>query len=611
MKPSQELLHGGNTPPSWTFATVFYALSELRHRRGVTLLCLFACTISAILLWQLGAIAAGISASREERLAAEEPTAVRVRVADAGDKSRWFDAERFRRLHALPWVSGGGPLVEVHVMASLQAGKERLVPAEGDVRVTSPGPLALAWGRGPVRPGEVMVSRSLLESLGGSLSELGPAPQDLVISLERTVDGGDQKHVANLRIAGVLKREADTDRIDIDRALAMDLDRWCQGEDVEGMPRRAAASDRSRSNADFADLVVRSEHVGMLRRELDAMGVEVLAEAAGADVRSLDVRVARRDGKRLERRHLVQMELVQPAVVSVTAGRQALASCNGLPVRVVAFAGREGGPRSVLWPVGQGRMRMGDVAGLEFVADDGAACQLDCAVAGFVNGTDALVAAAMLEEIEAWQAGRLAFDPVRKTFSPVVPAARVTSCLRATLYAKSLEAVEPLVGHLHRLGYETTDQLERYAAVRWFGRALAMLVACVVASTLLLSVLLVVGMNTQKLAVSVFEIGLLRAHAVSDCSIVGIYAMQGLALGAAALACATAVQRMAAPALRSALANAFGIDPGALVGSSAFGSVGLVVAVVVVCVGCGVAGTALPAWWTCRSVSPVAALRRG
>lgn len=611
MMPLQSSLRGGDTPSVWTFATCFYAFSELRHRLGVTLLCLFACTISSILLWQLGAIAAGITASREERLAAEEPTAVRVRVAEAGDKARWFDDEQLRRLRALPWVAGGGPLVEVHVMASLHAGKERLVPAEGDVRVHPPGPAALAWGCGSAGPGDVMLSRSLLESLGGSLGEFGPEPRELHISLERTVDGVDQRHVVALQIAGVLKRESDTDRIDIHRVLAMDLDRWCQGEEVEGMPRRAATADRSSADADFADLTVRSEHVGMLRHELDAMGVDVIAEPAGADARSLGLRVMRRDGKRLDRRQLVQIELVQPAVVSVKAGTQAAASCGGLPLRVVAFAGRTVGPRSVLWPVGLGRMRLGDAAVLEFVADDGAACRLECAVAGLVSGSEAIVATALLAEIEAWRAGRLAFDPVQVTFSPVRPAVRVASCLRATIYATSLETVEPLVGHLHRLGYETTDQLERYAAVRWFGRALAMLVACVVVSTLLLSVLMVVGMNTQKLAVSVFEIGLLRAHAVSDRSIIGIYAMQGLALGSAALGCAIAVQGMVASTLRSALADAFGIDHEALAVSSAFGPDGLVFTVVFVCLGCGVAGTALPAWWTCRSVSPVAALRHG
>ncbi len=118
--------------------------------------------------------------------------------------------------------------------------------------------------------------------------------------------------------------------------------------------------------------------------------------------------------------------------------------------------------------------------------------------------------------------------------------------------------------------------------MRWFGRALAVLVACVVASTLLLAMLLVLGMNAQKLQANVFEIGLLRAHAVPERKIVGIYALEGPVVGGIALAVATVVQLVCASAVRTGLAEAFALDVGALAGGAAVGPLGLVAAVVLV-----------------------------
>lgn len=615
MNASQSI---SSTPGSVrTLATLRYALSELWHRRVVSLMGWFACTVAAALLWQLGAIADLVAGSREQRLAAEEPTAVRLRVTDAADRSQRLDGKRIQQLLALPWVAGGGPLVEVHVLASLVPGRERLVPAEGDVRVEALAAESLAWGAGPVALDEVLLTQSLLEGLGGTLEAAGPAPATLTLRVLRTVAGGDQEHAVLLRIAGVLRRQQDGERLDIHRDLAVAFDRWCHGDDVDGMPRRSAVDADADAAADLAEVSVRAAHLRRWSEELLAWNLQAAAPVGTATLRT---RVWRRDGKPLTRRHLIQLELLQPAVAAVRPLLRAVGSVAGQPLAIEAAvdaaaddpvaANDAATERTLAWPRSRSGPQLGDRVEVDLQAPDGVRCRVPFVVRSRCDGDAAVATTAVLRELRAWSAGQLAFDAGRQVFVRPAVAAPELSGLRATLHARSLEQVAELVTHLRQLGYETTDQLERYEAVRWFGRAVALLVAAIVGSTMLLAVMLVLGMNAQKLAVSVFEIGLLRAHAVPDGRIVGIYALQGLVVGGSALVVAGGLQGAGAPWLQQVVLSAFGLQLPAGVGG-VFGPVALVLVVVATSLLCGVLGTALPAWWVCRRVGPVAALRAG
>ena len=574
-------------------ACVRYAVSELLHRRAVTSLCLTASTICAGLLWQLGSIAGGINDSRNQQLESEDPTAVRIRVRDATDPRQQLDERRMRQLLELPWVAGGGNLIDVHVYASLNDTREQLIPAEGAVAPATTR-RSLAWGSSRIGDGEVVITLALLESLGGTLTAQGPSPAMLHVRLARTVSGVHQKHAEDLTIVGVSRRQRDGNRIDITANLACRLDRWCQGEHVAGLPgdSRGLGIKRIRS----ADVSVAAVHLDRFRRHAAALGLAVTAQGGGT------LRVARGDGKPMTDAELIDVELLQPMVLGlrpIESSPAMLDRKHELQVEaseVPQSDRRRLQPGELLLPRNcVPELRARAQVELEFTDRNETTCALRFRVIGETDGAAAVVHVDDLRQVAAWKQGRLLHDPARGFYQAQRSTTR-SGQLRALLYAKSLADIEPLVSCLRtEFGLDTRDQLDLYQGVRSFGNFIALLVAAIVGSSLLLGVTMITGMNAQKLQASEGEIRLLRVLAVPARRIVAIYGMQGLIVGGIALAIAATVQASLSIPIRSAVARAFGCDVNAVLKTGLFGPPALIATVIVVSLGCAVAGVVVPA----------------
>lgn len=84
--------------------------------------------------------------------------------------------------------------------------------------------------------------------------------------------------------------------------------------------------------------------------------------------------------------------------------------------------------------------------------------------------------------------------------------------VRATLFARDADAVALLVAHVRRThGYQTVDSLEQQRSLRELGRALTTLVLLLVAGSVLVGTVAIVGTHAQKVQAHVREIALLRA----------------------------------------------------------------------------------------------------
>ncbi|MCA8956263.1 MAG: hypothetical protein KDC87_09315 [Planctomycetes bacterium] len=379
------------------------------------------------------------------------------------------------------------------------------------------------------------------------------------------------------------------------------LDRWCHRHRVPfevlpvDEPRHEPAQRRVRVRPRVGGVI---GHRQLVQLELLKPGVvsvrpvlQVAARIAGRDVVLEDAA----DGS-LER------EAAEPARPAAHDGGSAPSFEDPVPARKVAV---------IFWPRRDSRApAVGTEVTLELRADDGAHCSVPLRVTALHDfGHDhPLASAALLEKLRAFRAGKLRFDTASGTFAPLPPPNDPLP-VRARLFARSLDDVAPLVQHLRRtFGYETTDQLEAHRALRALGHALAAVVACLVGASLLLAALMMFGMNAQKLQHSLFEIGLLRAHAVPDRQILGIFAVQGAVLGAIAFLVAFAAQAALAPGVRAVLSSLFAM-PAAELGADALGPWPLIGLVGAVCGACSVVGTTLPAWLACRRLTVVEALR--
>lgn len=180
------------------------------------------------------------------------------------------------------------------------------------------------------------------------------------------------------------------------------------------------------------------------------------------------------------------------------------------------------------------------------------------------------------------------------------------SWVRATLFARDLDSLEPLVEHVRRnYGYQTRDSLAEQRALRELAHTLTLLVSALVAGTFLIGIVASLGTQAQKTQSHVREIGLLRSMGASSLQVLGIHGVEGLGLGSAALLLALGVQLLAGPPLALWLATTLGLAP-LHVGPP---TLSLSLAVAAVCIGASLAGTLLPVLWTCWRTSLVSTLR--
>lgn len=180
------------------------------------------------------------------------------------------------------------------------------------------------------------------------------------------------------------------------------------------------------------------------------------------------------------------------------------------------------------------------------------------------------------------------------------------SWVRATVFARDLDSIEPLVEHLRRAhGFQTRDALAEQRALRELARMLTWLVVALVAGSFLVGAIASLGTQAQKVQAHVREIALLRSMGASTFQVLGIHGIEGLGLGAAAFLLALGTQSFAGPRVADALCSMLALErsvPGPT-------SLALACAVSVLCVGASLAGTLLPALWAARRSDPSKTLR--
>jgi len=232
-------------------------------------------------------------------------------------------------------------------------------------------------------------------------------------------------------------------------------------------------------------------------------------------------------------------------------------------------------------------------------------------VVGVAPGESSFVPTGLVASVELWRDGKLVFNDTRGTFeSPAEIDARQGE-VRGTVFASSPEHVEPVVSTLRRMGYETRDELAEQEGLRRLGRVLAFIVAVFVLGAVVNAAITVAVATMMNVKSKIFEIGILRAHGLRRGQILGIFAAQGLIIGASAFVMATGAVLLLEPTLRGVVRQVFGLDDASVLAGSPFdarfwwlSATTLAVAVVF-----SVGGVLLPAADACR-LAPVEALRR-
>jgi hypothetical protein len=231
-------------------------------------------------------------------------------------------------------------------------------------------------------------------------------------------------------------------------------------------------------------------------------------------------------------------------------------------------------------------------------------------VVGIVEGKTAYIPLELASDLEGWCQGRLMFDETRRAFEEPVELTRRSGHVRCVVYARDSSSVDGVVQALRRMGYHTEDRLAEQEGLRRLGRVLVFVVGFFVMGIVLnaaLTVLISTMMNVRSKA---WEIGILRAHGLGNGAVVGIFAAQGLLIGAAAFACAALATGLLEPLLTRVVCETFSLKEGAVLTGSPFkpGRWWLPATVLVVLVVFSLFGVAVPAAWACRR-SPVEVLR--
>ena len=284
---------------------------------------------------------------------------------------------------------------------------------------------------------------------------------------------------------------------------------------------------------------------------------------------------------------------------------------------------KEGGLLQVVLPLAHARkIRPDDPAGLlgrdvtvRFVRNSGAgpddALVMPLRVVGLADVRVARAPLGFVAGIHQWERGKMVFNEARREFVTPVEVSVRRGHVRCNVFADQVESVPGVVQALRAMGYHTEDQLAEQEGLRELGRVLGFVVSfftlgCIVSAVL--NVLVATMMNVKS---KTWEIGILRAHGVGGGAILGLFAVQGLAVGLGAFVAGTTLVALFEPNLRSPLTRAFSLPDASILGSTAFTAAPwwLFALALGLSILFSLLGVFLPAIWACR-LSPVNALRR-
>lgn len=236
---------------------------------------------------------------------------------------------------------------------------------------------------------------------------------------------------------------------------------------------------------------------------------------------------------------------------------------------------------------------------------------LSLRVAGIVDGPNGYILDRLAVNATLWQQGKMVHSESRREFVSPEELALRAGHVRCTVFAESAEAVAGVVKTLERRGYRTESRLADQEALRWLGRVLVFVVGFFVLGCILNAAITVWITTMMNVKSKTWEVGILRAHGVGDCDVLGIFGTQGLLVGAGAFAVAVAAVWLLEPVLRSGVRYAFALKAdGVLMGSPFEPSLWwLPATVLAVSVGFSLIGVLVPAVFACR-LSPVEAMRR-
>jgi hypothetical protein len=209
-----------------------YAVADLRQRLGMTALNVVAIALPVVYLLLLGFYGWVLYGYQRALLDESLGTLVVASCDDVNDPARRFTEAKLAELRRLPGVARAFSKVELGVKLSADGRTRVMVPAEGTVPgdPVVAGP-RLAWGSGLSGPSaaEVILSQSLFQKLGGTLSQQGPWPETLSLEVGRTVDGQAQSHTLALRVVGLLRHQP-ADKVYVPLPLVERLDQWCSNQ---------------------------------------------------------------------------------------------------------------------------------------------------------------------------------------------------------------------------------------------------------------------------------------------------------------------------------------------------------------------------------------------
>lgn len=272
-------------------------------------------------------------------------------------------------------------------------------------------------------------------------------------------------------------------------------------------------------------------------------------------------------------------------------------------------------PQSLVPPDHTARGMVGQVIKADFkrihpVTKRAEKLELAMRVVGTTPGTNAYMQLDLAQKIDAWLRGDCHYNRAKATFETTKEIDTRMGTVRANVIALSDEAVEPVVRLLESLGYRTESSLGQLASLRKFMQSWIIMVVFI-AGTILLSasqnVFLSAETNVQSKS---WEIGLLKALAISDRDIMSVFMIQGTILGLLGYLLGVLFAAFVdLVLLRWILAKAFGERVTDILSGSLFASENWFIFVIafLVAVGFSLMGIRKPARKACRML-PVEAL---
>ncbi|MCP3918185.1 MAG: hypothetical protein GY711_21760 [bacterium] len=272
-------------------------------------------------------------------------------------------------------------------------------------------------------------------------------------------------------------------------------------------------------------------------------------------------------------------------------------------------------PRALLAEGSAPREAVGRALAVRFTRDEGSGSEdsliVPLEVVGVVDGDRAFAPRELLEDVALWRRGRVVYNETRGSFESPFEVSQRSGDLRCNVFAAGQENVPATVAALNAQGYRTEDRLADQGSLRRLGRVLGFLVGFFVLGCVVNAAITVFVATMMNVKSKTFEIGILRAHGVRRSQVVGIFASQGLAVGALAFALSAALVWFLEPRLRSIVRQVFALQSDGLLAGSPFAAElwWLPVTALTVALAFSFGGVVLPAAFASR-LSPVEALRR-